>query len=179
MKRAATILLVMAFGMAMHLASFQADSQRERHTLTPGGPSWEGLAIVVNKRNPIEDLAFWQLRQIFSQEKMWWSSRRRIKLVALPRGTAERQAVLRVIYQMNDSDLDRHFLLRHYEGKFPTQPTTLASPEEVRRLVSNSPGAVAYLRASDVDDSVKVVRINGLLPGDDGYPLRLALHMQK
>ncbi|HTG15532.1 MAG TPA: hypothetical protein VK747_09720 [Blastocatellia bacterium] len=179
MKGAATALLAMAFWMAMDLVSFQADCQRERHVLTPHGPSWEGLAIVVNKTNPTENLAFRQLRQAFSQEKMWWSSKRRIKLVALPRGTAERQTVLQVIYRMKDSDLDRYFFLLHYEGKFPAQPTTLASPEEVKRLVSNSPGALAYLRASDVDDSVKVLRINGLLPGDDGYPLRVEIRTPK
>jgi len=39
--------------------------------------------------------------------------------------------------------------------------------------VGATPGAVGYLRASDVDNSVKVVRVNGLLPEDDGYPLRL------
>ncbi|SRR6266436_1020804 len=81
--------------------------------------------------------------------------------------------MLRVIYRMNDSDLDKYFFLREYQGEFSTYPTALATPGEVRRFVSNTPGAVGYLRVSDVDNSVKVVRVNGLLPGDDSYTLRL------
>jgi hypothetical protein len=45
--------------------------------------------------------------------------------------------------------------------------------------VGTTPGAVGYLRASDVDDSVKVVRVNGLLPDDDGYPMRLRARLPK
>ena len=89
------------------------------------------------------------------------------------RGTPERQTVLRVIYRMNDGDLDKYFFWSVYRGEFPSYPTTLATPVEVRKFVSKMPGAIGYLRASDVDNSVKVVRVNGLLPGDDGYPLRL------
>jgi hypothetical protein len=38
---------------------------------------------------------------------------------------------------------------------------------------------MGYLRASDVDDSVKVVRVNGLLPEEDGYPLRVRARQRK
>jgi hypothetical protein len=45
--------------------------------------------------------------------------------------------------------------------------------------VVSTPGALGYLRLSDVDDSVKIVRVNGLLPEDDGYPLRLRVRRPK
>ena len=174
------LLLVMAVGMALDVASSQIASPQQPHPSTaPRTSSWEGLAIVVSKRNPIDNVAFWQLREIFSEEKKWWSSRRRVTLVAMPRGSAERQTMLQVVYRMNDRDLDKYFFWRDYQGDFSTYPTTLATPGEVRKFVSNTPGAIAYLRASDVDNSVKVVRVNGLLPGDDGYPLRLQARLAK
>ena len=175
MKAATSVLLlVMAVGMPMDVASSQTDSLQQPHASTAHrASSWEGLAIVVNHKNLTDNVAFWQLYQIFSEEKKWWSSRRRVTLVAMPRGTAERQTVLRVIHRMNDGDLDKYFFWSVYRGEFPSYPTTLATPVEVRKFVSNTPGAIGYLRASDVDNSVKVVRVNGLLPGDDGYPLRL------
>jgi len=52
-------------------------------------------------------------------------------------------------------------------------PRTLASPSIVRKFVFNAPGAIGYLRASDVDDSVKVVRIDGLLPEQKDYRLQI------
>jgi hypothetical protein len=74
---------------------------------------------------------------------------------------------------MNDSDLDKYFFFGVFRGEFSTSPTTLAEPGDVRKYVASTPGAIGYLRASDVDASLKIVRINGLLPGDDGYPLHL------
>ena len=87
--------------------------------------------------------------------------------------------MLQVVYRMNDIDLDRYFFWRDYQGEFSMYPTILSTPAEVRKFVSNTPGAIGYLRASDVDNSVKVVRVNGLLPGDDGYPLRLRARVAK
>jgi len=174
MKAALSVLLlVMAVGAPLDEASSKAPFPQQPHSLIAPRVSWEGLAIVVNQKNPIDNVTLGQLRQIFSGEKKWWSSRRRVTLVAMPRGTAERQTVLRVIYRMNNSDLDKYFFLGVFRGEFSTSPTTLATPGDVRKFVVKTPGALGYLRASDVNSSLKVVRVNGLLPEDDGYPLRL------
>jgi len=173
MKAALSVLLlVMAVG-ALDEASSKTPFLQQPHSLIAPRASWEGLAIVVNQKNRLDTVTLGQLRQIFSGEQKWWSSARRVTLVAMPRGTAERQTVLRVIYRMKNSDLDKYFFLGVFRGEFSTSPTTLATPGEVRKFVVNTPGALGYLRASDVDSSLKVVRVNGLLPEDDGYPLRL------
>jgi hypothetical protein len=141
--------------------------------------SWEGLAIVVNSRNPTDNLTLWQLRHIFLGERQWWPSKHRVVLVDLPQGSAERQTVFRVVYAMNDKDFDKYFLWGMFRGEFVTSPTILGTPKDVRKFVATNPGAVAYLRVSDLDNSVKVLRINELLPDDDGYPLRLRVRQSK
>ena len=148
-------------------------------TASPPRGSWEGLAIIVNHKNPVGNLTLWQLREIFLGERQWWPSRRRVVLCALPAGTAERQTVLRVVYAMNDKDFDKYFLWGMFRGEFVTSPTILRTPKDVRRFVASTPGAVAYLRVSDLDNSVKVLRINNLRPEDDGYPLRLRVRPSK
>jgi ABC-type phosphate transport system substrate-binding protein len=135
--------------------------------------NWEGLAIIVNPRNPTNNLTLPQLRAVFLGERRWWPNRRRITLSGMRRGTPERQTVLRVIYRMDDRNLDNYFLYQAFKGETTSPPATLHSAADVKKYVGTTPGAVGYLRASDVDDSVKVVRVNGLLPEDDGYPLRL------
>jgi hypothetical protein len=50
-------------------------------------------------------------------------------------------------------------------------PKTLSSPEILRRFIFNAPGAIGYLRASDVNSSVKVVSIDGRLPDNREYAL--------
>ena len=135
---------------------------------------WEDLAIVVNRSNAVSNVTMWQLHDIFLGEKKWWSRRRQVVLVAMPRGAEERQAMQRVVDGMNDADLDKYVFLKFYDGELLTPRATAASAKDVRTFVANRPGAIGYLRMSDVDNSLKVVRVNGLLPGDDGYPLRVA-----
>jgi len=42
------------------------------------------------------------------------------------------------------------------------------------RFIFNTPGAIGYVRADEVDDTVKVLRIDDRLPGEAKYPLRRA-----
>lgn len=135
--------------------------------------SWEGLAIVVNPNNPTNNLSLAQLRTMFLGERRWWPNHRRVLLSGMRRGTPERQTVLRVIYRMDDRNLDHYFLYQAFKGEAISPPATLHSAADIKKYVGATPGAVGYLRVSDVDNSVKVVRVNGLLPEDDGYPLRL------
>jgi hypothetical protein len=43
----------------------------------------------------------------------------------------------------------------------------------VRKFIFNVPGAIGFLRVSDVDATVKVVRVDELLPEDKGYKLHV------
>ena len=41
------------------------------------------------------------------------------------------------------------------------------------KTISNVQGAIGYVRSDEVDASVKVIRVDGLTPGDAGYRLKL------
>jgi hypothetical protein len=176
-KVAGVFLLVLALGLPVDCPS--RATARSVETASPSRGSWEGLAIIVNHKNPVGTLTLRQLREIFLGERQRWPGGRRVVLCALPAGTAERQTVLRVVYAMNDKDFDKYFLWGMFRGEFVTSPTILRTPKDVRRFVASTPGAVAYLRASDLDTSVKVLRIDNLRPEDDGYPLRLRVRPPK
>ena len=177
MKVAGVVLLVLALGVPLDCPS--RATARSVQSASPSRGSWEGLAIIVNVKNPVDNLALWQLREFFLGDRQWWPNGRRVVLGALPAGSAERQTVLRVVYAMNDKDFDKYFLWGMFRCEFVTSPTILRTPKDVRRFVASTPGAVAYLRASDLDGSVKVVRIDNLRPEDDGYPLRLRVRSAK
>jgi hypothetical protein len=40
------------------------------------------------------------------------------------------------------------------------------------KTISNVPGAIGYVRVDEVDASVKVIRVDGLAPGDAGYKIK-------
>ena len=88
-------------------------------------------------------------------------------------GRPERSALLQVALDMRrEQDYQAHFLRAKFTEQALEQPRELGATADVLRFVSNVPGALAYLPASEVDPSVKVVRVDGLAPGDPGYKLR-------
>jgi ABC-type phosphate transport system substrate-binding protein len=162
----ALVLVLLADGSAQKTVRASADVQTSVATD-------ESIAIVVNQENTIENLSMKDLRSIFLGERSHWPNGRRITLVMMEPGQLERKAILRDIYRMNETDFSRHFLQGLFTGEVFVSPKTLASPVGVRKFIFNVPGAIGYVRASDVDPTIKVVRIDGRSPEDKDYELRL------
>ncbi len=133
----------------------------------------ESLAIIVNRDNTIDSLSMAELRTVFLGERSHWPNGRRITLVMMEPGQPERDALVREVCRMSESDLRRRYLQGLLTGEVLVSPKTLASPVGVRKFVFNVPGAIGYLRPGDVDDSVKVIAIDGRLPSDPDYPLKI------
>jgi hypothetical protein len=91
----------------------------------------------------------------------------------LQQGQPEREAVLHAIYRMTEDQYHEHFLKGLFTGEVFISPKTLESPTVVRKFVFNAPGAIGYLKADDVDESVKIVRIDGHLPDEKDYRLQI------
>jgi ABC-type phosphate transport system substrate-binding protein len=138
---------------------------------TPG--STEPLVIVVNRSNPVDSLTSAELRRVFLGNRSYWANGRRITLVMREPGEPERVTILRDVCGMNEDQLKNHFLHGLYTGEILVSPKILSSATGVRKFIFNVPGAIGYLRMGDVDPTVKVVRIDELLPEDKGYKLRL------
>jgi ABC-type phosphate transport system substrate-binding protein len=139
------------------------------------GVATEPLVIVVNRSNPMDGISSAELRRIFLGNRSHWPNGRRITLVMREPGEPERTTILRDVCGMNEDQLKNHFLHGLYTGEILVSPKILASPTGVRKFIFNVPGAIGYLRIGDLDPSVKVLRIDELLPEDKGYKLRLQM----
>jgi hypothetical protein len=133
----------------------------------------EPLAIVVNRTNPIDVISFGDLRRVFRGQRGRWSTGRRVTLVMRDPGAPERDALLHELYGLGEEDYRRGFLQAVFSGETSDAPKTLASTYGMLRFVFNVPGAIGYARASEVDSSVKVLRVDGRLPGEAGYQLEV------
>lgn len=131
------------------------------------------LAIVVNRSNSVDDLSMPELRKVFLGERSHWPNGRRITIVMREPGEPERKTILKDVCQMNESELKNHFLHGLFTGEILVSPKILATPVGVRKFVFNVPGAIGYLRLGDVDNTVKIVRVDEFLPEDKGYQLRV------
>ena len=161
--------------VAASILLLEAPANRPARAASPERqtPSAQSLAIIVNQENPVQDLDFAELRRIFLGERSHWPNGRRITLVTMEPGQLERTAALREICRMNEEEFRKHFMQRLFTGEAIVSPKILASPVGVRKFVFNVPGAIGYVRASDVDSSVKVIRIDGHLPDDKDYRLQI------
>jgi ABC-type phosphate transport system substrate-binding protein len=136
-------------------------------------PSSEPLVIVVNRSNPVDDLSLAELRTIFLGGRSHWANGRRITLVMRDPGDPERKTILHDVCGMTEEQLKLHVLRGMFTGEILVSPKTLATPMGVRKFILNVPGAIGYLRLSDVDATVKIVRIDKFLPEDKGYRLHV------
>ena len=134
--------------------------------------SADALAIVVHRANPVDTLTAPELRRIFMLETQNWPHGRRITVVLREKGQPERNDAIRIICGISEPDYERHVLLQTFRGTVTRGPRSIQSASLMLRFIFNTPGAIGYVRADQVDASVKVVAIDGLLPGDAKYPLQ-------
>lgn len=166
----ATSGIALTILLSLHWASLEPMA----HFSDPGAV--QPLAIIVNKSNPTTDLSFDDLRRMFLAEQSNWPNGRRVTIVMRDRGQPERSAVLRTIYRMSEREFDRYFLQTTFTGQALGAPKTVSTAASMRKFVFYVPGAIGYVRASELDDSITAIRIDGLAPGDPGY--RLKLHVR-
>lgn len=134
----------------------------------------EAVAFIVNRANPVDDIKFSQLRDLMLQEQGTWKDGRKVTVVMQEAGQPARDVVLRLVYRMNEKEHDQFLLHSAFTGSARSEPRTLSDGKGVAKFVSLVPGAIGYLKADDADSSVKVLKIDGLAPGEPGYKLNFA-----
>jgi hypothetical protein len=87
-------------------------------------------------------------------------------------GDPERDAILHNLCAMTEEQFTTHFVRGLYRGDILVSPKILSSASGVRRFIFNVPGAIGYLRLSELDDSVRLVLIDEHRPEDNAYRLR-------
>lgn len=131
------------------------------------------VAIIVNKSNPNDNLSFSELRELFKAERgNWPGGAGKVRVVMREPGVGEREAVLRLVYDMDEKGFNSYFLGKKFRGEILEEPRQRSSTSDMIKTVANLPGAIGYVRSEEVDASVKVLRVDGLAPGDAGYRIR-------
>jgi hypothetical protein len=84
----------------------------------------------------------------------------------------EREVVLRVIFQMNDSQFKQYWVSKIFRAETTSSPKVVYSNSVATQLIAALPGAIAFMEAKDVTPGVKVIPVDGAMPGQANYPLR-------
>lgn len=161
--RLAVLLLLAAAPLVRGVATAQPASR------TPG----TAFAIIVNRANAVDELSMAELRRIFMLEMQSWPNGRKITLVLREKGQPERREAIRLICGLSEAEYDRHVLFQTFRGSVGWGPRSILSSQAMQRFVFNAPGALGYVGADESAEGVKVLRIDGRLPRDPDYPLRV------
>ncbi len=137
-----------------------------------GAAAGTDVAIVVRDDAPVDSLTFAELRRVMLGDRQFWSSNLRVTLLVRAPGAHEREVVLKTVYQMSEAQFRQYWIAKVFRAEAASGPRIVYSNEMAAELATAIPGAIAFVDSSQVPKGLKVVKINGRLPGDKDYPLR-------
>jgi ABC-type phosphate transport system substrate-binding protein len=133
-----------------------------------------GLAVIVNKANPVESLSMAQLRKLILGDARTWQNNKNVALIARDPNSKDFQCVLSGIVRLSVAEYHRYIISAEFRGDDPMAIQTVDSDATAGRYVSGSPGGLAVVEANSLPAmgaSVKVIRVEGKALGQPGYPL--------
>lgn len=130
------------------------------------------IAIVVRPDVPVDNLTFADLRRILLGDRQYWSSQLKVTLLMRAPGARERDVVLKDVYQMSEAQFRQYWIAKVFRAEAQSGPKIVFTNETAVELALAIPGAVAFMETSQVPKGLKVLKINGALPGEKTYPLQ-------
>jgi ABC-type phosphate transport system substrate-binding protein len=130
------------------------------------------IAVVVRPDTPVDNLSLADMRKVMMGDRQFWSSNLRVTLLIRAPAARERDVVLRTIYQMSESQFRQYWISKIFRAEASSGPKIVYSNEMAAELVQAIPGSIAFVEANQVPKGLKILKIDGKLPGEKGYPLR-------
>ncbi|MGN1024886.1 MAG: phosphate ABC transporter substrate-binding protein [Faecousia sp.] len=117
--------------------------------------AYDGIAVIVNPANPVEDLTLAQIADIYTGKITNWSelggSDSEIVLIGREAGSGTRSGFEEIV-EVKD--------LCQYRQE-------LSSTGDVIATVAQNPGAIGYASLASVKDTVKAVKVGGVTPSEE------------
>lgn len=130
------------------------------------------IAVIVHPDTPVTDLSLSEVRKVLLGERQYWNSKLPVVLLIRAPVARERDVVLRVIYQMSEAQFKQYWVAKIFRAEIVSPPKIVYSNDLQYDLVTAMPGAIAFVDARNVRPGLKVLRVDGHLPGERDYPLR-------
>ena len=130
------------------------------------------IAIVIHKDTEIDNVSLTVLRNIFLANQQFWPDRSRIILLVRAPKSEERDLILNTIYKMDEAQFRQYWIAKMFRAEVPRGPKIVFSTDMMLELVVAIPGSISFVNSEEATDDVRVVRVDGKLPSDPGYPLR-------
>jgi hypothetical protein len=158
MRRALRVL-----GVAAGLGAFDRAAEPPR-----------AFAVVVHSSNPVQDIRLRDLTALFEGSNRQWPNRAPVVLVERDSNSPPYQFLMGRLLNTTPGEYRRRLQSIEYTGDVPPAIKILNSDAAACQFVFNVPTAVALVDAQSVlaCNQVRVLRIEGKLPGEEGYRLK-------
>jgi len=120
------------------------------------------LAVVVAKDNGVGGITSGDLARMFTAENKRWPDGKNV-VVILHRQSVAQMEILERLSKISSNDLQA-FLAAHKDSI-----VLVDSDVELLKVVQTTPGAIGLVDVRSINDKVKVVKVDGKLPLEDGY----------
>ena len=147
-------------------------SGKDEVVVAQTGKAATDVAVVVHPDTPITNLTVAEVRQVFRGERQYWNKEVPVVIIMRAPVAREREVVLRAIFQMNDAQFKQYWVAKIFRAETTSAPKIVYSNAVANQLVAAVPGAIAFIDAREVKPGVKVVSVDGMMPGSPKYPLR-------
>jgi ABC-type phosphate transport system substrate-binding protein len=132
----------------------------------------EDMAVIVNPQNSADSITSTDLRKVFSGEKRSWNSNVPVFVIVRAPQAKERDVLLSHVLKMTESEYKQYWVKKVYSGEVPREPLALYSNGMQLEAVRAEKGGIALVNLADVRQGVKVLKVDGHMPGTAGYPLK-------
>jgi len=128
------------------------------------------LAVVVGKNSALSDVSIQHLKNLYRGDQLTDPDGKRLIPFSLVPGSPERVGFDRAVLGWSPDEVSGYWIDRRIRGQ-SGPPRSVDSSDLMQRIVAKLEGAIGYVRAADLRDYAKVLRVDGKLPTDPGYPI--------
>lgn len=135
----------------------------------PAFPAVKNIAVIMSAGSKTADVQLAELVKLCKGTQKAWADGRTFMLVMKDPGAPDMHTPVQKLFGMAPADL-RAAVPKLNESRQLVK--IVESDEELIRTVEATPGAVGIVDVYSINSSVKVLRVDGKLPFDVGYPLK-------
>lgn len=167
MRRYALALMIFAGALWLAIAAAATVEQPQTDNVVVA----VDVAVIVNPQNSVNTLTSADLRRMFSGELRSWNATLPVFLVVRAPEAHERDFLLSHVLKMTETEYKDYWAKKVSSGEVPHEPVALISNGMQLEVVRSEKGGIALIDFKDVRQGVKVLKIDGHLPGTTGYTL--------
>lgn len=121
------------------------------------------VAVITDKANPSSGLTAKELVKMLRRETAKWPDGRKVFVYLAEPGSADGKILREKTYAMSEAEL------RAFAGQ--KEIAILDSDEAVLKAVAENPGSIGIINVYSISSAVKVLKVDGKLPLEQGYLL--------